>query len=146
VPLTAEDIARAALDELAAGGIPSLRTLKDYYAALSVVVRRYLTARFEFPAFALTTAEMEGRMTGEGIDRWQARLVTGLLVECDAVRYAQYIPAQQRARDDLGLAYEIVEVGRPQPVVAEVEPPPGDDAPPGSDPRPMAEPRGRSDG
>ncbi len=106
----AEDLARAALDQLSAGGVPTRRTLKPYYGTLAQVVRRYLTERYAFPAVALTTSEMEERMARAGLDRWQARLVNGLLAECDSVHYAQYIPAQQRADHDLSLAYEIIEV------------------------------------
>lgn len=107
---SAEDLARVALDHLSAGGLPTRRTLKPYYGTLAQVVRRYLTERYAFPAIALTTSEMEERMARAGLDRWQARLVSGLLTECDSVHYAQYIPAQQRAEHDLSLAYEIIEV------------------------------------
>ncbi len=123
VYLTPEDAARAALDELTAAGTPTRRTLKNYYTALSTVVRRYLTERYDFPALALTTTEMESRMTVQGLDRWQARLVAGLLTECDSVRYAQYVPARQRTQHDLGLAYEIVELGRPTTMIDEDEAP-----------------------
>lgn len=116
--LSAEDAARAALDELASTNL-TRRTLKPYYATLSQITRRYLADRYEFPAHALTTAEMEQRMGDEGIDRWQARLVAGLLAECDSVHYAQYVPAQQRADHDLSLAYEIIELGRPRVIIDE---------------------------
>lgn len=128
VYLTPEDAAHAALDELTAAGTPTRRTLKHYYTALSTVVRRYLTERYDFPALALTTTEMESRMTVQGLDRWQARLVAGLLTECDSVRYAQYVPARQRTQHDLGLAYEIVELGRPKTMLDEDETPAGDAA------------------
>ena len=76
-------------------------------------VRGYLTERFGFPAFALTTAELQAQMTSRGIDRWQARLAGGLLAQCDAVMYAHYRPAAERADADLTAAYEIVEMSRP---------------------------------
>ena len=119
VLLNAEDLARAALDELSTGGLPTRRTLKPYYGTLAQVVRRYLTERYAFPAVALTTSEMDERMAQTGLDRWQARLVTGLLTECDSVHYAQYIPAQQRAEHDLALAYEIIEVMSRPPAMDE---------------------------
>ena len=114
--LTAEDRARAQLDR--AG--PDFATTGDYvtyYSALGATVRSYLTERFAFPAFALTTREMQEQMVSEGMDRWQARLVAGLLAQCDAVVFAHYRPAHERADADLTAAYEIVEMTRPAPVL-----------------------------
>jgi hypothetical protein len=53
-------------------------------------------------------------MSRRGHDRWQARLVGGLLSQCDAVVYAHYRPAGGRADADLTAAYEIVEMSRPE--------------------------------
>ena len=109
-----EDRARRALDEAAqrlARGDYS-----GYYATVAVTVRNYLTERFAFPAFALTTAELQARMVRAGMDRWQARLVAGLLNQCDAVVFAQYRPAPERADADLTAAYEIVEMSRAEQV------------------------------
>ncbi len=145
VYLTSEDAARAALDELAAIKL-SRRTLKRYYATLSQITRRYLADRYAFPAHALTTSEMAGRMGAEGIDVWQARLVAGLLAECDAVHFAQYVPAQQRAEHDLSLAYEIVELGRPRTIAEDAAAAPVPE-PEGEPPRPDgAEPAGTAAG
>lgn len=78
------------------------------YRTLSAAVRDVLGARYGFPARALTTREMDRRMQAAGVDRWQARLVTGLLEECDAVVYAGYRPAAERRYADLNMAREIV--------------------------------------
>lgn len=112
VPAGPEDRARRELDDKA---VVLLQTgdLSAYYAELSTTVRTYLTERFEFPAFALTTAELQAQMVQKGIDRWQARLVAGLLQQCDAVVFAGYRPARDRADSDLTAAYEIVEISRP---------------------------------
>ena len=68
-------------------------------------------------AFAMTTRELGDQILNRGVDRWQARLVSGLLSQCDAVVFAGYRPALERADTDLTAAYEIVEMSRPQPVV-----------------------------
>lgn len=81
------------------------------YRALAATVREVLGMRYGFPARALTTHEMDRRMLAAGVDRWQARLVTGLLEECDAVVYAGYRPAAERRQADLTMAREIVEAG-----------------------------------
>ena len=108
-----EDAARAALDRAAA----DFQATGDYvalYTALGNVVRIYLTQRYEFPAFALTTRELEAEMMQMGLDRWQVRVAGGLLAQCDAVIYARYRPAGERADADLTAAYEIVEMSRPE--------------------------------
>lgn len=81
------------------------------YRKLGLLVRAALGERYRFPARALTTTELGRRMEAAGVDRWQARLVTGLLQECDAVVYAGYRPASERRHADLTMAREIVEAG-----------------------------------
>jgi len=76
-------------------------------------VRKYLADRFEFPAFALTSRELEEQMMQRGLDRWQIRVVGGLISQCDSVVYRRYRPAPERAEHDLTAAYEIVEMSRP---------------------------------
>ena len=92
-----------------------------YYTTIANTLREYLTARFGFPAFALTTTEMQEQMVRRGMDRWQARIVGGLLNQCDAVVYARYRPATERADHDLTAAYEIIEMSRPGELEPESE-------------------------
>ena len=112
VVLGPEDLARDALDK---AGI-AFREDGDYeayYTALGVVVRKYLADRYDFPAYALTTRELEAQMRDRGLDRWQIRVAGGLFTQCDSVVYARYRPATERAEHDLTAAYEIVEMSRP---------------------------------
>jgi hypothetical protein len=80
------------------------------YRLMSVVVKSELARRYGLRATALTTNELRSRLEAAGADRWQARLVGGLLEECDAVIYAGYRPAPERRAADLTMAREIVEV------------------------------------
>jgi hypothetical protein len=109
-----EDRARGVLDTAGAGfGLDG--DYIEYYSSIGVTVRRYLTERYGFPAFALTTRELEAEMLKRGLDRWQVRVASGLLEQCDSVVYASYRPAAERADADLTAAYEIVEMSRPEP-------------------------------
>ena len=113
VPVTAESSARESLDDLAGVTLVEATTFEQYYGTIAAVVRRYLSERIGFNAHALTTEELERRMTANGVDRWQARLVGGLLERCDAAVYAHRFPDPASADHDLTVAYEIVELSRP---------------------------------
>lgn len=112
-PATAETSAREALDGLAGMTLAEPAAFERYYGTIAAVVRRYLSERAGFNAYALTTEELERRMTANGVDRWQARLVGGLLERCDAAVYAHRFPDPASADHDLTVAYEIVELSRP---------------------------------
>jgi hypothetical protein len=88
------------------------------YRSMATTVRSVLAERYNIPAVALTTGELQRRMESLGVDRWEARLVGGLLEECDAVVYAGYRPASERLTADLTMAREIVERSAPEPVGA----------------------------
>ena len=115
-----ERIARDALDAISVQGVqavqaaPARLDYQAYYGGLAVTVRTYLAARFGFNAHALTTRELERRMVSHGVDRWQARLVGGLLERCDDAVYARRYPDPASADHDLTVAYEIVELSRPR--------------------------------
>jgi hypothetical protein len=108
-----EDRARGVLDT-AGAGFSLDGDYIEYYSSIGVTVRSYLTERYGFPAFALTTRELEAEMLKRGVDRWQVRVASGLLEQCDSVVYAHYRPAAERADADLTAAYEIVEMSRPE--------------------------------
>ena len=79
------------------------------YRLMSAVVKTEMARRYGVRATALTSSELRRKLEAEG-DRWQARLVGGLLEECDSVIYAGYRPAAERRQHDLTMAREIVEV------------------------------------
>jgi hypothetical protein len=112
VAASPEDTARLALDK-AGADFGAAADYTAYYRSIGVTVRTYLSERYGFPAFALTTRELESEMLRRGLDRWQVRVAGGLLAQCDSVVYAHYRPAAERADADLTAAYEIVEMSRP---------------------------------
>lgn len=103
-PPSLQTSARRSLDTIAA-----LADDPDqYYARIAAAVRRYLSDRFGFPAYALTRRELEQRMSAAGVERWPARLTANLLSQCDAVQFAVFRPAPERREADLTAAYEII--------------------------------------
>jgi hypothetical protein len=115
-----EDRARALLDR-AGADFARDSDYVAYYTTIANTLRAYVTVRFGFPAFAMTTTEMQEQMVRRGMDRWQARIAGGLLNQCDAVVYARYRPAHERADIDLTAAYEIIEMSRPRELEPEPE-------------------------
>lgn len=107
--LSPEEQAAADLEDLASQGLLAGRPSENY-SRLSRAVRTYLASRYGFPALSSSTREIEREMLARGLDRWQARLVSGLLSECDDVVFAGYQPAPERAESDITLAYQIVEM------------------------------------
>lgn len=79
------------------------------YRLMSAVVKADLAERYGVRATALTTSELRRRLESGG-ERWEARLVAGLLEECDSVIYAGYRPAAERREADLTMAREIIGV------------------------------------
>jgi hypothetical protein len=112
-PPSPESIARAELDRIAALGLLDRGDLKQFHALLAACIRRYLSDRYRFHAYAMTTTELRRSMADYGVGRWQARLVAGLLTESDAVNFAQYVPARTRCEANLEMAYQIVDAGEP---------------------------------
>ena len=108
-PLSPEDQAAADLASLSQTGLLA-GNYRENYGKLSRAVRTYLASAYGFPALACSTREVEAEMLMRGLDRWQARLVTGLLRECDDVVFAGYEPAPGRAESDLSLAYQVIEM------------------------------------
>jgi hypothetical protein len=107
--LSPEEQAAADLEALAAQGLLTGRPSENY-SRLSRAMRTYLASRYGFPALSSSTREIEREMLARGLDRWQARLVSGLLSECDDVVFAGYHPAPARAESDITLAYQIVDM------------------------------------
>jgi hypothetical protein len=116
-----EGDARRRLDALAASAPLERGDYDEYYGTIAVVVREYLHERFAFGAHALTTPELQQRMVSRGVERWQARLVGGLLDRCDGAVYAGRHPDPASADHDLTVAFEIIELSRPSAVAEPVE-------------------------
>lgn len=112
-----ETFARRRLEALAGSGALARGEYERFYGTLSVVLRDYLEARFEFNATALTTPELDRSMGGHGVERWQARLAGGLLERCDGAVYAGRHPDPGSADHDLTVAFEIIDLSRTGPPV-----------------------------
>lgn len=113
-PSTAERPEAVALRRLDAVRASADGAATGTYEALATIIRVYLEQRFALPVTALTAAEARAVLLRAGVDAWPVRLITDLLRQCDAVRYAGYRPAPARQAGDLAVAYEIVALTTPR--------------------------------
>lgn len=109
-PLHPAEAARQELAQVANLDLLQWDGYPAYYSLISTTVRRYLDARLGLYALGSTTQELRATMEARGLDRWQARVITGLLEECDAAKWAHYHPAEARAQRAITLAFEVIDL------------------------------------
>ena len=102
-----EEEARQELDRIAKRDLVTQRDYTGYYGGISTCIRGYLDNRFDLDAMASTTREVRSTMGARGLDPWQARVIAGLLEECDVAKWAHYQPGPVRADRAITIAYEI---------------------------------------
>src|SRR5205823_13096562 len=87
------EIAAAELERLRGRRLVEQGAFKEYYSALSDIVRRYLEHRFQLRAPEMTTEEFllatarDGRLVAA-----HRRLLGEFLVESDLVKFARHLP------------------------------------------------------
>jgi len=93
-PRPAHVIAAEALARLQARGLVQRGEFKEYYSALSDVVRTYLEQRFELRAPEMTTEEFLLTTARDGrLARAHRPLLADFLTESDLVKFARHLPA-----------------------------------------------------
>lgn len=92
-PRPAHELAYEALTELEKKDYPGTGRIKEYYIALSDIVRRYLENRFQLRAPEMTTEEflLSVRQSKE-LNSDQKGLLREFLSHCDMVKFARYNP------------------------------------------------------
>ncbi len=114
-PLDPAQRVRLELSQAAELPLSTEEEYAEFFSRISAAVRRYLDARLRLDAVASTTREIRRTMERTGTDRWQARIIAGLLEECDSVKWAHYRPDRARAQRSLTVALEIVDLVDPHP-------------------------------
>jgi len=112
-------IAREALEVLSRGDLLARGLTKDYYDAVSDVVRRYLGGVRGFDAIEMTTDEILAHLRKHPLAGVTQVEVENLLRECDLVKFARYVPAHEDSDAILASAVSLVERGRPTMATAQ---------------------------
>ena len=116
--------ARQALAALAARDLPARGELEIFYVELTAIVRRYLGARFGFPALDMTTMEiMSALRAHRGPTRATEEALTlarRMLEGADLVKFARGRPPTEAAREDTARAERLISATEPPaPVLGE---------------------------
>ena len=93
-PRPAHEVAAEALRALRARRLPERGEWKEFYSALSGIVRRYLEDRFHVRAPEMTTEEfLDATARGDTLAGTHRVLLGDFLVESDLVKFARHVPA-----------------------------------------------------
>ncbi|MBF0486284.1 MAG: hypothetical protein HQL16_07215 [Candidatus Omnitrophica bacterium] len=103
-------LALAALAELESSGMISKGLVKEYYVALTSIVRTYIEARFEIRAPEMTTEEfLERARSSEKMTEAHKGFLRDFLNVSDMVKFARAIPQMEEMKSALLLARRFVE-------------------------------------
>jgi len=97
-PRPAHAIALAALDKLYRTELLSAAALKQFYSALSDILRTYIEGRYFVPALEQTTTDILTDMTAH-VDGELFEELAGILRESDLVKFAKHLPAVERTEE-----------------------------------------------
>lgn len=92
--------------------VASAELSREYFTALSRIVRRYLAGRYRFPALELARTGILARLETLGVEAKRRELIDQLLSETDLVKYAQEPADSKRVAAAHGLAKEIIRLTR----------------------------------
>jgi hypothetical protein len=106
----AHEIAYEALMELEKKNYPKRGRIKDYYTALSDIVRRYIENRFHLRAPEMTTEEFLFSIRDSGdLNSEQQNLLREFLSDCDMVKFARYSPESTEIVKSHGSAKRLID-------------------------------------
>lgn len=91
----AHEIALEALRRLRESDLLATGKIKEYYVALSEIVRRYIEGRYFVPALELTTGELMGNLQTVALETSAKERLRDLLESSDLVKFAKHAPAPE---------------------------------------------------
>jgi hypothetical protein len=106
--LPPHEIALMALREIEDSRFWQQGRVKEYYSAVTEVVRRFLGARFSIPALEVTSDELLQELAAIPEAERVVRILRSFLTTADLVKFAKYQPTPEEHVRELTWAYEIV--------------------------------------
>ncbi len=103
-------IAVRELDGIEALDLPSQGRIKEYYIAVSEVIRKYIYGRYGVVTMERTTDEIMSDLLNRNVNREHSDPIGGLLRDADMVKFAKYRPGREMCADDMKRARTIIEI------------------------------------
>ena len=103
------------LRDLTAAGLAERGMVKPYYAAISMILRSYFSARYLIPAKEATTAEVTAQLKQRSLNSKVLADIRSILECSDLVKFARYVPRAQSVERAALEAIDIVEATRAEP-------------------------------
>ncbi len=110
------EVALLELDLLQDSGLLENKQIKEYFIVLSDIIRKYMGRRYEIKALDRTTEEIRQEVKGLKLEQQMAQLIFGLLLFCDLVKFAKYIPSDEEVEKSTDEAYSIVNLTKQEEV------------------------------
>ena len=82
--------------------------LKIYYFELSLIVREYIEARYEFPAAEFTTYELKNTEKLGEINKTLYNQLFDFFHRADLAKFAKFLPTTENAESDMKFAYDFI--------------------------------------
>ncbi len=112
-PVAPHVIAVRALDDLLARNLPEQGKIKDFYLALSTILRRYIENRFQLRAVEQTTEEFFLNLNSSSLFNFeQKQLLKKFLDNCDLVKFAKHQPAKEEIDKAITFCREFINNSR----------------------------------
>jgi len=107
-PVPPYQAALDALEKLKSSGLVKEGRIKEFYIALSDILRNYLSAVYSVDTLDKTTAEIYGALKKSDIELKYLMEIRELFEECDLVKFAKYVPDEKICAADLDNAVNLV--------------------------------------
>lgn len=107
-------IAYEELERLKAEDLPGKGKVREYYFALSDIIRHYLENRFMYKAPEMTTEEfLDFIKRAPELKNEERPILKKFLTNCDMVKFARYSPLPIEILDAFRLAEDLVDMTKP---------------------------------
>lgn len=102
-------LAFAAIEELKRSNFLAEDKIKTYHIEMTDILRFYLQRRYFVPVLEKTTSETVELLTKQSVESEIVERIKNLLTESDFVKFAKYIPENERSMEMLNDVYSIVD-------------------------------------
>jgi hypothetical protein len=108
------EVALDELDRINKLNLPEHERFKDYYTAVSGIVRTYMGRTFNFPVLERTTWEIQGSLKHTSVAPQIAKEFLTVLDDSDLVKFSKIRPSVANAMQTMARAYHIVKETKPE--------------------------------